>query len=48
MSKDQINSDSKKRGYHQFMAQDLDGKLKSKQDFYVYMDKHRKYHFIIF
>ena len=43
MSLGQINSDSKKRGYTQFMAQDLGGKLRSKQDFYVYFDKHRKY-----
>ena len=44
MSLGQINSDSKKRGFRQFMAQDLAGKLRSKIDFYVYLDKHRKYH----
>jgi len=43
----QINSDSKKRGYHQFMTQELQGKLSSKEDFYTYMDKHRKYSIII-
>lgn len=31
-----------KRSYKEFMAQDIAGKLRSKQDFYVYLDKHRK------
>ena len=38
---DQI--DSKKRNYHDFMVQELAGKLRSQEDFYVYMDKHRKF-----
>ena len=36
--------DSKKRNLGHMLAVDLQGKLKSKQDFYVYLDKHRKYH----
>ena len=34
---------SKKRTLAYMHSQDLAGKLKSKQDFLVYLDKHRKY-----
>ena len=33
---------TKKRTLGHMLATDLVGKLKSKQDFYVYFDKHRK------
>ena len=39
---DQINTDSKKRSLAYVHAQELSWKLKSKQDFIVYLDKHRK------
>ena len=42
MSEDQINSSSKKRSLSYKKAQEMEWKLKSKQDFYVYLDKHRK------
>ena len=36
-----INSSSgPKRGYNEFLAQDLANKLRSKKDFYTYLDKH--------
>ena len=42
MSEDgQINSS--KRNYQEFLAQNLQGKLRSKEDFYAYLDRHRKY-----
>ena len=34
---------SKKRSLVYMNAQELAGKLKSKEDFIVYLDKHRKY-----
>ena len=37
---------AKKRSIQYIDARDLAGKLKSKQDFIVYLDKHRKYLFI--
>ena len=40
---DQIPSTAPKRRYNEFMAQDLLHKLRSKKDFYVYLDRHRKY-----
>ena len=44
---DQINSSgnmsSKKRTLSHMKAQELEYKLKSKQDFYVYLDKHLQY-----
>ena len=40
---DQIHQNQPKRTYKQFMTQQLAGKLHSKNDFYVYMDKHCKY-----
>ena len=39
---DSISSLAPKRTYKEFMAQDLAGKLRSKKDFYVYLDKHCK------
>ena len=35
--------DSKKRSLGHMLAADLAGKLKSKQDFFQYFDKHRKF-----
>ena len=35
---------SKKRSIQYINARDLSSKLKSKADFIVYLDKHRKYH----
>ena len=43
MSEDQINSSSKKRSLSYMKAQEMEWKLKSKQDFYVYLDKHLQY-----
>ena len=37
---DQIPSSASKRTYKEFMVQDLAGKLRSKKDFYIYLDKH--------
>ena len=34
--------ESKKRGLNHIQAAELSWKLKSKEDFYVYLDKHRK------
>jgi hypothetical protein len=31
-----------RRPYTEFLAQNLAGKLRSKEDFYAYLDKHRK------
>lgn len=42
MSQNKIDSSSKKRNFQKFMVEDLSGKLRSKKDFYVYFDKHRK------
>ena len=40
---EQINSGSGiKRSYQEFLAEDILHKLRSKEDFYIYMDKHRK------
>ena len=36
---DQIPSNGPKRSYKEFMTQQLAGKLQSKNDFYVYLDK---------
>ena len=38
-----ISSLAPKRTYKEFMAEELAGKLRSKRDFYVYLDKHCKY-----
>ena len=43
MSDDQINSSSKKRSLSFIRAQELEWKLKSKADFYKYMDQHLQY-----
>ena len=40
---DQIPSSAPKRRYNEFKAEDLLHKLRSKKDFYVYLDKRRKY-----
>ena len=32
-----------KRSFNEFSADDLAYKLRSKKDFYVYLDKHRKF-----
>ena len=39
---DQIPSSAPKRRYNEFKDEDLLHKLRSKKDFYVYLDKHRK------
>ena len=39
---------AKPRSYNEFMVQDLMGKLRSKDDFYDYLDKHSKYIFTEF
>ena len=41
---DQIDSTSKKRSLEHLTAAELSWKLKSKQDFYVYLDKHQQYY----
>ena len=42
---DNINSSSApKRSYNEFQTDELRGKLSSQYDYYVYMDKHRKFH----
>ena len=41
MDNNQINS-SKKRPLHFMQARELQGKLKSKEDFFKYLDEHRK------
>ena len=38
----QISSVSKKRKLKDIMAAELEGKLRSKEDFYIYLDKHGK------
>ena len=43
---DQISSLAPKRTYQEFMAQDLAGMLRSKKDFYIYLDKQRKSNYI--
>ena len=40
---DNFNSANKKRDANYMHAQELQWKLKSKQDFIVYLDQHRKY-----
>ena len=39
---DKPNADSKKRSLNHMLAAELSWKLKSKQDFLTYLDKHRK------
>ena len=39
----QPDDNTKKRNHGKMLAADLAGKLLSKQDFYNYLDKHRKY-----
>ena len=41
MSQKQIPG-AQPRTYNEFLAQDLMGKLRSKEDFYDYLDKHSK------
>ena len=41
-AKDQFDTSSKKRNHEYISANELQWKLQSKQDFYVYLDKHRK------
>ena len=45
MEGNQINS-SKKRPLHFMQTQELQGRLKSKEDFFKYLDEHRKCHYI--
>ena len=44
MADDQIDSGSKKRSLEHMTAAELAWKLKSKQDYYVYLDKHLQYY----
>ena len=39
---DRIDTTSKKRSYDEFLVDELIGRLRSKKDFYIYLDKHRK------
>ena len=41
-SSESNNQQNKKRSYSFVKAQELEWKLKSKADFYQYLDKHRK------
>ena len=41
------STDSKKRTLGRMLAAELQGKLSSKQDFFVYLDKHCKYHSLL-
>ena len=41
-------TETKKRTLGFMMANELAGKLRSKADYYDYLDKHRKYFFIFF
>ena len=43
MTSEQIDSSSKKRSLSHVKAQELEWKLKSKLDFYVFLDKHLQY-----
>ena len=42
MTSSQINSSGKKRNFNAFMSDEMSAKLKSKEDFYIYIDKHCK------
>ena len=44
----QPDDNTKKRNHGKMLAADLAGKLLSKQDFYNYLDKHRKYSWITY
>ena len=43
MAETNISSMSNKRNIREILPADLQGKLRSKDDFYTYMDKHCKY-----
>ena len=42
----QINSMSQKRNMREIMTQEFQGKLRSKQDFYAYLDKQCRYNVV--
>ena len=44
MATEQIDSSSKKRSFETMTAAELSWKLKSKIDFYTYLDKHNQYY----